>query len=157
MSAVAPYPEHDVDLARIRHSAAHVMAQAVTELFPGAQLGIGPAIEDGFYYDFDLPRSLTPDDLAVIEARMREIVAEGYPFIYRDIGVEEARSLFRHQPYKLELIDGLEAERAIISTYRHDSFEDRSGGPHVVGTSGIPVDGFRLTHVSGAYWRGDEK
>src|SRR5919205_896738 len=95
------------DLERMRHSAAHVMAEAVLDLFPEAKLGIGPPIEDGFYYDFDLPRSLTPDDLTAIEERMRRIIKGDYPFVYRVVTADEARALFKDQPYKLELIDGL--------------------------------------------------
>src|SRR3954469_25306724 len=108
MSAVAPYPEHDVDLARIRHSAAHVMAQAVTELFPEAQLGIGPATEDGFYYDFDLPRSLTPDDLAGIEERMRAGIGADERFECEVFPTREAAlEFFKGQRYKEELIRDL--------------------------------------------------
>ena len=95
-------------LYRIRHSTAHVMAEAVLQLFPDARIAIGPAIEDGFYYDFDLPRALTPEDLAVIEARMRTILSSGATFIKKVVTAGEARELFRDQPYKLELIDGLE-------------------------------------------------
>ncbi|HZS88500.1 MAG TPA: threonine--tRNA ligase [Chloroflexota bacterium] len=152
---------------RLRHSAAHVMAQAVLELFPEATLGIGPPIEDGFYYDFDLPRPLTPDDLQEIERRMRHIIAEDLPFIYRVVGADEARALFKHQPYKLELIDGLAAGRdeygeaggdsTTISTYRQDGFEDLCRGPHLERTGQIPADAFALLNVSGAYWRGDER
>src|SRR5258705_11217574 len=92
---------------RLRHSAAHVMAEAVLQLFPEGKIAIGPPIEDGFYYDFDLPRSLTPDDLAEVEARMRTLIAADYPFIYRAVSADEARPLSSDQPYKLELIDGL--------------------------------------------------
>jgi threonyl-tRNA synthetase len=168
---------------RLRHSAAHVMAQAVLELFPEGKIAIGPPIENGFYYDFDLPRPLTPDDLAEIEARMRRIIEGDFPFIYRVVSAEEARDLFKDQPYKLELIDGLArgadeygeaadsadpSEAAIdaapgkpggvvISTYRQDTFEDLCRGPHLERTGQIPIDGFKLMHVAGAYWRGDEK
>jgi len=92
----------------IRHSAAHIMAEAVLEKFPDAKIAIGPAIEDGFYYDFDLPRPLTPEDLQEIEKRMRQIIAGNYPFIKRVISADEARQVFADQPYKLELIEGLE-------------------------------------------------
>ena len=92
---------------RLRHSAAHVMAEAVLELFPEGKIAIGPPIEDGFYYDFDLPRPLTPDDLAEIESHMRRIIAGDYPFAYRVVSADETRALFKDQPYKLELIDGL--------------------------------------------------
>src|SRR5215510_5751391 len=116
---------------RLRHSAAHVMAEAVLQLFPEGKLAIGPPIEDGFYYDFDLPRPLTPDDLATIEAGMRRIIAGNHPFAYREVSAEEARALFADQPYKLELIDGLArgqdeygeqagAAAQVISTYKHD-------------------------------------
>ncbi|MFO7166453.1 MAG: threonine--tRNA ligase [Chloroflexota bacterium] len=158
---------------RLRHSAAHVMAQAVLEIFPEGKIAIGPPIEDGFYYDFDLPRSLTPDDLEEIERRMRRIIAGDHPFIYRVVSADEARALFRDQPYKLELIDGLvqgadeygerskqadasgDSGGVVISTYRHDTFEDLCRGPHLERTGQIPLDGFKLTSVAGAYWRGD--
>jgi threonyl-tRNA synthetase len=155
-------------LYRVRHSAAHILAQAMLELFPEAKLAIGPPIADGFYYDFDLPRSLTPDDLAAIEARMREIVREDHPFVRRELSAEEARALFHNQPYKLELVDGL-ARGAIddngdpipgppvISTYRQDTFEDLCRGPHVASTGQINPAALKLLHVSGAYWRGDER
>jgi threonyl-tRNA synthetase len=152
---------------RLRHSAAHVMAEAVLGEFPEGKLAIGPPIEDGFYYDFDLPRPLTPEDLAAIEARMREIIAGDYPFKYREVSAAEARALFDGQPYKLELIDGLakgldeygETSHgdAVISTYKHDTFEDLCRGPHVERTGQIPADGFKLLNVAGAYWRGDEQ
>jgi threonyl-tRNA synthetase len=154
MNALAFQP--DVALQRLRHSTAHVLAQAVTETFPGTKLGIGPAIEDGFYYDFEPPRPLGDEDLPRLEARMREIIAGGEPFVCRVLSPGEARELFRDQPYKLELIDALDREGAVISTYRQGSFEDLCRGPHVAGTGEIPADAFRLTHVAGAYWRGDE-
>ncbi len=152
--AVAPESEHELDLARMRHSCAHVMAQAVLELFPGAELGIGPAIADGFYYDFDLPRPLTPEDLERIERRMEEIKAAAYPFVRRVVTREEARELFRDQPYKLELIAEFPPDE-VITTYTHDGFTDLCRGPHVRDTSQIGF--FKLLRVSGAYWRGDER
>ncbi|MBN1285246.1 MAG: threonine--tRNA ligase [Anaerolineae bacterium] len=155
------------DLHRIRHSAAHIMAQAVLEIFPEGKIAIGPPIEDGFYYDFDLPRSLTPEDLAVIEKRMQEIIQHDYPFEYREVSADEARQLYKDQPYKIELIDGLEqggvdeygekiSEAVVISTYRHDGFEDLCRGPHVASTGKINPDAVKLLNVAGAYWRGDE-
>ena len=151
---------------RLRHSLAHVMAQAVLTLFPEGKVAIGPPIEHGFYYDFDLPRPLTPDDLSVIEQRMRAILAGNHPFVYREVSAAEARTLFQAQPYKLELIDGLakgldengETARGdtVISTYRQDSFEDLCRGPHLAHTGEIPPDGFKLMSIAGAYWRGDE-
>jgi threonyl-tRNA synthetase len=159
-------PEKD-PYYRLRHSAAHVMAEAVLDLFPEGKIAIGPPIEDGFYYDFDLPRSLTPDDLAEIEERMRRIIKDDHSFAYREIGAADARELFKDQPYKLELIEGLargldeygETNRGgtVISTYKHDTFEDLCRGPHVERTAEIPADGFKLLSVAGAYWRGDEK
>jgi threonyl-tRNA synthetase len=150
---------------RLRHSAAHVMAEAVLEEFPEGKLAIGPPIEDGFYYDFDLPRSLTPEDLAAIEERMRRIIKGNYPFTYREVSAEGARELFAEQPYKLELIEGLaqgldeygettQGDR-VISTYKQDTFEDLCRGPHVERTGDIALEGFKLLSVAGAYWRGD--
>jgi threonyl-tRNA synthetase len=125
----------DSDLYRIRHSAAHVMAEAVLEFFPQAKYTIGPPIENGFYYDFDLPRPLTPEDLEKIEKRMRQIIAGHYKFIRKVVSADEARQIFKDQPYKLELIDGLEQggfdeygdplEGAPeISIYTSDTFTD---------------------------------
>lgn len=156
------------DLYKIRHSAAHVMAQAVMEMFPGqARIAIGPPIEDGFYYDFELPRGLTPEDLEVIEKRMRQIIGGRHTFMRREVSADEAAALFNQQPYKLELIAGLAQggvdeygnetdEAQVISTYRHDVFEDLCRGPHVEHTGQIPADAFKLMSVAGAYWRGDE-
>jgi len=146
--------QEELELARMRHSAAHVMAQAVVEMFPGAKLAIGPAIENGFYYDFDLPRSLAPDDLGKIEERMREIKQGAYPFERREVSREEALKLFADQPYKVEIIQDL-PEDAVISTYTQDSFTDLCRGPHVENTS--QIGHFKLLNVAGAYWRGDEK
>ncbi|MEJ2012731.1 MAG: threonine--tRNA ligase [Anaerolineales bacterium] len=155
-------------LYRIRHSAAHVMAQAVMEMFPGeAKIAIGPPIEDGFYYDFDLPRALTPEDLERLEKRMREIIQGDYEFEREVISADEARKLFKDQPYKLELIDGLEAggqdeygepieEKPEISIYEQDDFVDLCRGPHVENTKQLNPDAIKLLNVAGAYWRGDE-
>ena len=161
-------------LYKIRHSAAHIMAEAVLELYPEAKIAIGPPIDNGFYYDFDLgrdehgkPITFQPDDLGKITKRMRQIMAGRFPFVYRRVSADEARELFAGQPYKLELIDGLakgevdesgnEVEgQQVISTYKHDTFEDLCRGPHVETTSQVPADAFELTSVAGAYWRGDE-
>ena len=143
----------DEQLERMRHSAAHVMAEAVQYLFPEAKFGIGPTIENGFYYDFDLPRPLTPDDLPIIENKMREIIRQNLPFVTREISKEEARHLFASQPYKLELID--EIPDATVTTYKQGSFIDLCRGPHLAYTGGVKA--FKLTHIAGAYWRGDEK
>jgi threonyl-tRNA synthetase len=145
--------QKDEHLERMRHSAAHVMAEAVQCLFPGARFGIGPVIEHGFYYDFELPRALTPDDLPAIESKMREIIAQEAPFIGKQMSKEEARALFAGQPYKLELID--EIADAKVGVYGQGSFIDLCRGPHL--DSAGEVRAFKLTHVAGAYWRGDEK
>ena len=156
------------ELYRIRHSTAHIMAQAVIEMFPEGKVAIGPPIEDGFYYDFDLPRALTPEDLEVLEARMREIVGGDFEFKKEVLQADEARQVFADQPYKLELIDGLEQggydeygeplkEKPEISIYTHDQFIDLCRGPHVNDTGKINPDAFKLLNVAGAYWRGDEK
>ncbi len=142
-------------LYAMRHSAAHVMAEAVLKLFPEGKLGIGPPIESGFYYDFDLPRPLTPDDLGAIDHLMRERIKTASPFEYRVVSAGEAREMFRDQPYKLELIDALEERGETISLYHHGDFTDLCRGPHVKDTSEIGA--FRLMSVAGAYWRGDEK
>jgi threonyl-tRNA synthetase len=142
----------DERLTRMRHSASHIMAEAVLSLFPEAKFAIGPAIENGFYYDFDLPRSLTPEDLAVIEQKMREIVAADAPFQREEMAKDEARKLFARQPYKLELIDDVEGDK--VSVYRQNGFVDLCAGPHVERTG--EVKAFKLMNVAGAYWRGDE-
>lgn len=154
-------------LYKIRHSAAHVMAQAVVEMFPEAKYTIGPPVENGFYYDFDLPRSLTPEDLEKIEKRMRQIIQGKHDFKKTVVSADEAREIFKDQPYKLELIDGLEKggfdeygnplqEKPEISIYQHDTFVDLCRGPHVQNTKEIKPDAFRLMSIAGAYWRGDE-
>ena len=161
--------KHDNDhLHRLRHSAAHVMAQAVLEKFPEGKIAIGPPIEEGFYYDFDLPRPLTPEDVEEIEARMKEIVAQDHPFEYHEISEAKARDLFAGQPYKLELIDdilqaganeyGEPVEGAPqLSIYESGPFVDLCQGPHVSNTRQINPDAIKLLNVAGAYWRGDER
>jgi len=139
-------------LATMRHSAAHVMAEAVLSLFPGAKFGIGPAIEDGFYYDFEMPRNLTPDDLPLIEEKMKAIVAANAPFVREEISRQEAKKLFQNQPYKLELLEDIPDDT--VSIYRQDGFVDLCRGPHVARTGEIGA--FKLLSVAGAYWRGDE-
>lgn len=139
-------------LESMRHSAAHIMAEAVASLFPEAKLGIGPATADGFYYDFGLPRSLTPDDLDSIEARMRELIASDSPFVHEEVDKESARKTFGSQPYKLELIGELPDEE--VTVYRQRSFVDLCRGPHVASTG--EVKAFKLLSIAGAYWRGDE-
>jgi threonyl-tRNA synthetase len=145
--------EKEARLERTRHSAAHVMAEAVQSFFPGAKFGIGPAIEDGFYYDFELPRALVPEDLTAIEAKMREIIAANFPFIREELSKAKALKLFSEQPYKLELIKELPDKTVTI--YRQGSFVDLCRGPHVNSTN--EVKAFKLTSIAGAYWRGDER
>jgi len=146
------HPSIEEKLEMMRHSASHVMAGAVQSIFPGAKFGIGPAIKDGFYYDFDLPRPLIPDDLPVIEAKMKEIVAANLPFSREEVAKEEAKKLFAAQPYKLELIGEIEDER--VSLYRQGDFVDLCRGPHLEATGEIKA--FKLVSIAGAYWRGDE-
>ncbi|HWQ28285.1 MAG TPA: threonine--tRNA ligase [Dehalococcoidia bacterium] len=152
MPALSELPREE-RLLRMRHSAAHVMAEAVLDLFPGAKFAIGPAIDNGFYYDFDLPRPLTPDDLEAIERRMRQSIDANYEFVRGEMSKEEAKRFFADQPYKLEIIDGIDAPT--VSTYRHGEFVDLCEGPHVERTGQIGA--FKLHHVAGAYWRGDER
>ncbi len=166
-SPQTPERYEDTWLYRIRHSAAHIMAQAVLEMFPEGKVAIGPPIENGFYYDFDLPRTLTPEDLKAIEKRMRQIIAGKHPFKKTVVSAEEARRIFKDQPYKLELIDGLEEggydeygnpldEKPEISIYQHDTFVDLCRGPHVEHTGQLNPSAIKLMNVAGAYWRGDE-
>ena len=152
------------EIDAMRHSAAHVMAEAVLDIFPDAQLGIGPSIDDGFYYDFLLPRPLTPDDLAAVEAGMQASIAADHPFVRKEFAFEIGRAFFEAhgQPFKVEILDDL-AKRAVesdtplppISTYEHGSFVDLCKGPHVASTGAIGP--FKLLSVAGAYWRGSEK
>ena len=137
----------------LRHSTAHVMADAVLRIFPEAKIGIGPPIDDGFYYDFEVSRPFTPDDLERIEAIMKETIARGFPFEIEEVSREEARERFAGQPFKLELIDEIPPEEP-ITVYRHGEFEDLCLGPHVPSTGDISA--FKLLNVAGAYWRGDE-
>ncbi|HKG57866.1 MAG TPA: threonine--tRNA ligase, partial [Candidatus Limnocylindrales bacterium] len=148
----------------MRHSAAHVMAEAVLDLFPGTKLGIGPAIDDGFYYDFELERPLTPKDLEAIEGRMAKSVEADHPFVRRELPPEEGRAFFveRSQPFKVEILDDLGAKAKgegtpmpPVSVFEHGPFVDLCKGPHVESTGKIGP--FKLLAVAGAYWRGDEK
>jgi len=142
-------------LERLRHSTAHVMAEAVMQVFPGAKFAIGPSIEDGFYYDFDLPRPLTPEDLETIEARMGEIIKAHYPFQREEISRQEALERFADQPYKVELITDM-PEDEVLSIYTQGGFTDLCRGPHVENTEQLDPNAFKLLKVAGAYWRGDE-
>lgn len=158
----------DSKLYRIRHSAAHIMAQAVLEKFPEGKVAIGPAIEDGFYYDFDLPRPLSMEDLENIEKRMRAIIQSKVDFVCKEVSAEEAKKIFHDQPFKLELIAGLEEgnvdedgnpinEKPKITLYSQGGFVDLCRGPHVANSAEINPQAIKLLSVAGAYWRGDEK
>jgi threonyl-tRNA synthetase len=158
-------PASDQGREVLRHSTAHVMAQAVTDLYPGARYAIGPAIEDGFYYDFELPGGahFSDDDLQRIEARMREIVSENQPFERDEVGRDEGLQIFAEQPYKRDIIEKVDASEVgdgtVISLYRNpragaEAFVDLCRGPHVPATGRLGA--FKLQKVAGAYWRGDE-
>jgi len=141
----------------IRHSLSHILATAVQGLFPGTKFGIGPAIENGFYYDFDLPKSLAPEDLPKIEEKMREIIKQNILFKKRKLLKSDFNRLFKDQPYKLELIEELtEKDSPETSIYQVGDFVDLCQGPHVKNTKEIP-EAFKLTKIAGAYWRGSER
>ena len=139
----------------IRHSLAHTMAYAVQELSPEVKFGIGPATESGFYYDFDLPLSLTPEDLPKIETKMKQLIKQDIRFEKRVITKEEAKKIFKNQLYKLELVEELTEKK--VTVYKSGKFVDLCKGPHVKSTKEIPVDSFKLTKIAGAYWRGSER
>ncbi|MFN2606548.1 MAG: threonine--tRNA ligase [Acidimicrobiales bacterium] len=151
----------DEGRAVLRHSTAHVLAQAVCDLFPGTRYAIGPPIRDGFYYDFELPDGarFTDDDLVRIEARMREIVGEDQAFVREELSKDEGLARFVDQPYKVEIIEGVDpsegAGGGVVSTYRNEGWLDLCRGPHVPSTSRLGA--FKLTRVAGAYWRGDAR
>lgn len=146
--------EKNEALETIRHSAAHVMADAVLKLFPGSKYAIGPAIENGFYYDFDLSRPIKEEDLGEIEKEMRRIVSGNHDFSNKVLSREEALDFFKDQPYKTELINDL-AEDEQITVYTHADFSDLCRGPHVANTKEINGQAFKLMKTAGAYWRGD--
>ncbi len=136
----------------LRHSAAHVLATAVRQLFPEAKIGFGPSITDGFYYDFEVPRPFTPEDLARIEDKMREVVKQDYPFVREEVDADTARERFADDPLKLERLGEFDADE-VISVYTDGPFVDLCRGPHVTSTGRIKH--FKLLHAAGAYWRGD--
>ncbi len=151
----APVRRNDPEALEIlRHSTSHIMAQAVRQLFPGVKVTIGPAIENGFYYDFDYDSTFTPDDLPEIEARMGEIIAKDTPFIRREMSRMEAIKLFEKlgEPYKVEILQEMDNEK--VSVYELGDFVDLCRGPHMVSAGRVPA--FKLLGVSGSYWRGDE-
>jgi threonyl-tRNA synthetase len=161
--------DYDPTLYKIRHSLAHVLAQAVTERFPQAKPTIGPPVEFGFYYDFDLDVSPSDEDLEWITDRMRKIIRGKHAFKVREITGVEGKELFKDQPYKLELIEGLVngqdeygnsaplADAPTLTVYQQDTFVDLCRGPHVDSTAALDPKGFKVTQVTGSYWRGDEK
>jgi threonyl-tRNA synthetase len=169
--AVPEAKYEESQLYRIRHSAAHILAEAMLERFPDAKIAIGPPIEDGFYYDFDLPRAITEEDLQWVENRMKEIIRGNHPFTYREVSAEEALKQFEGQPYKQELIrdlvngrvdengDEIAAPASVISFYTQDTFTDLCRGPHVANTNELDPEAISITYKmpAGAYWRGDEK
>jgi len=161
-------PYIETKLYKIRHSVAHVLAQAMLEYIPEAKLAIGPPIKDGFYYDFDLPRSLNEEDLEKLEIRVKEILKEGHEFHYKEVNADEVRKIFADQPYKIELLEDLlkgeldengekkQDNNLTLSLYTQSTFTDLCRGPHMKTTAHIDPEGVKLLRVAGAYWRGDE-
>jgi threonyl-tRNA synthetase len=142
-------------LEKIRHSLAHILAYAIQELYPGTKFGIGPAIENGFYYDFEFKTPITSEDLSKIEKKMRELLKMNIVFKQKFVEKEKAKKIFKDQPYKLELID--EIQEKTVSIYESGNFIDLCAGPHVKSTKEIDPDAFKLTKIAGAYWKGNEK
>jgi len=150
--------EQKTDIASVRHSLAHLLAAAVLKEFPDAKLAIGPVIENGFYYDFELPRSLTPEDLKVFEKTMRGLINKKLSFTGEEVSAAEAKKRFAQQPFKLDLINEFSAGGQKLTVYHTgDIFSDLCRGGHVENTSEISADAFKLDKIAGAYWRGDEK
>ena len=145
----------DEKLKMIRHSMAHVMAEAVLEMFPTAQIAIGPAIENGFYYDFELPRNLTPEDLDTITQKMKDIIAQNKEFKRIEVTRAQAAEMFKDQKFKLELLEAI-PEGETVTVYNQGNFTDLCRGPHVASTKELRADSFKLLNIAGAYWRGDE-
>ena len=143
------------DIMRIRHSLSHVMAEAVKEIYKDVKLAIGPAIDNGFYYDFDIPQAILPEDLQKIEDKMKEIIKKDFDFTQSFMTKDEARKFFANEPYKLELIQGIQDEK--VSIYTSGDFVDLCAGPHVESSKELRSAGFKLMSIAGAYWRGDSK
>jgi len=158
-----------IKIETVRHSLAHILAYAIRELYPGVKFGIGPVIENGFYYDFDFSNLLndsriksnetriSEEDLPRIEKKMRELIKQILRFEKKIISLNEAKKIFKNQPYKLELIEELKISKQPITIYQCGDFIDLCKGPHIRSTKEIPIDAFKLTKISGAYWKGDEK
>ena len=149
--------EKDEKLHRARHSLAHILAKALMELYPSTKLTIGPAIEDGFYYDVDLDEQLTPDHFPAIEKKMKEIINKGEPFVRKEVSREEALKLFKGNEYKTEIINELPKDAVISLYYTGDDFFDLCSGPHVESSKNLQNYAFKIHSVNGAYWRGNEK
>lgn len=151
--------ENKQELDKKRHSLAHLLAAAITERYPGTKLGIGPTIENGFYYDFLLPASITPQDLPVLENKIKALIKQNIKFEREEVTAIHAKELFQDQPFKVELVSDLMSESASqpITTYKSGRFTDLCAGPHVESTKEISADAFKLTKIAGAYWKGNEK
>lgn len=147
----------DESLQKARHSLAHILAKAILQIYPQAKLTIGPAIEDGFYYDIDLPHSITQDEYEAIEKRMKEIINKGEDFVREEVTKAEALKLFKNNPYKLEIINELPEDEKITIYRTGDDFFDLCRGPHVESTRNLQNFAFKIHSVNGAYWRGSEK
>ena len=150
--------EKDGKLEKIRHSLSHLMSMAVQELYPQVGLGVGPAIDDGFYQDYDLPETISPEILPRLEKRMREMIKENIEFKQHDVNYDEAYKFYRHDPYKTGFIDDLKATgEKKVSFYKSGWFDNLCAGPHIGSTKEINPKAFKLDRIAGAYWRGDEK
>ncbi len=149
--------EKDEKLHRARHSLAHILAKALMELYPSTKLTIGPAIDDGFYYDVDLDEQLTPDHFDAIEKKMKEIINKGEPFVRKEVSRDEALKLFKGNEYKTEIINELPKDAVISLYYTGDDFFDLCSGPHVESSRNLQNYAFKIHAVNGAYWRGNEK
>jgi threonyl-tRNA synthetase len=150
--------EKNEKLGEVRHSLSHLMSMAVQELYPQVGLGVGPAIDDGFYQDYDLPEKITPEILPKLEKRMRELIKENIEFKQHDVDFKEAYEFYKHDPYKTWFIDDLKAKgEKQVSFYKSGNFDNLCGGPHVGSTKEIDPKAFKLDRIAGAYWRGDEK
>jgi len=141
----------------IRHSLAHVMAAAVKKLYPDVKFAGGPAIENGFYYDFDTEHRFSEEDFAAIEKEMKSLIKSDGRFERREISVDEAKEIFKDQPYKMEWLNEYDANGEVLSIYTFRDFTDLCRGPHVASSKDLPKDGFKIRNVAGAYWKGDSK
>ncbi|NTW62237.1 threonine--tRNA ligase [Candidatus Saccharibacteria bacterium] len=149
---------NDEQLQKIRHSLSHLMSMAVEELYPGVGLGVGPAIDDGFYQDYDLPEAVTPEILPKLEEKIRQLIKQDIKFEQYDMDFADAHEFYKNDPYKTWFIDDLKAKgESKVSFYRSGDFDNLCAGPHVSSAGEINPDAFQLTKVAGAYWRGDEK